>query len=343
MKEKNRKQMAGLSYMRAIACMGIVGIHTIFSALLLFPESLTVNEICGYRAMVHNLMWTVPCFLMVTGALLLDKKKKISYEKLFKKYILRILAAMFFWGIWYSLVDMFLDRSYNIRSFASGMYKVFAGNSWSHMWYLYCLIGLYLFLPFYKMIINSCRKRDLSYLLGVSLVFLSLLPLLKELGIPCGFYIHTASIYPFWLFLGYFITRMSRFSGRFFYGLLIFLTIFLLTILTFLRWKYGILVPESIFGYSSILVILQAASVFQIVRNLKLDGIVGRILREIDRKSFCIYFIHMIFIRILFRAAAINPFQIGRGAIWLIAFVIFCVSYLASALLKNMPVIGKFL
>ena len=71
------------------------------------------------------------------------------------------------------------------------------------MWYLYLITALYLLLPFYRKIAASLNSKDTYYLLGVYLVFLSLLPMLQTLTEKStAFYICVYSVYPLYLFLG---------------------------------------------------------------------------------------------------------------------------------------------
>ena len=150
-------------------------------------------------------MWAVPCFIMITGALLLNPEKKIGYSRLFSVYIMRLLKALVCFGVLYVVLEvLFNPEQRNLQHVLEGLYEIFNGKSWSHMWYLYCLIGLYILLPFYKKITVLSKRRELQYLLAVYILFLSLMPMLGMADIESGFYIHVSSIYPFYLFLGYY-------------------------------------------------------------------------------------------------------------------------------------------
>lgn len=59
-----------LSVLRVIACIAIVVLHTTFAANEYFIDTLSKTEDVVSRAFEHNMIWGVPVFLMVTGALL---------------------------------------------------------------------------------------------------------------------------------------------------------------------------------------------------------------------------------------------------------------------------------
>ena len=106
------KRIKDLSIIRAIAAIAVVIIHTMYTAIVLFGDE-TTNKfgIYIYRS-VMNLMWfAVPCFLMLTGLLLLLPKKQIDIRTLYKKYVLKILIVLGIFGLIFSWMEIvFLKR-----------------------------------------------------------------------------------------------------------------------------------------------------------------------------------------------------------------------------------------
>lgn len=215
------------------------------------------------------------------------------------------------------------------------------------MWYLYCLIGLYLLLPAYKKIVKTSSLPELQYLLGIGVTFLSIIPALKIWNIACGFYIPVASIYPFYLLGGYYLwkRRKADRSCRLDAVLLIGSTV-LLILLSLGRWKYGMEMLEPLFGYSSIFVIVQAVGVYGLFihRNQMKCQWLRRLLVKIDENSFGIYLIHMILVRILFKQIKLNPFAYGGWPCILAVVVLTAVvSWGIVWGLKKIPVFRKIL
>ena len=60
------------SYLRAIACMGIVLLHTADASVMLYGDAISNVQKTVSMGMVYCMMWAVPTFVMVTGALLLN-------------------------------------------------------------------------------------------------------------------------------------------------------------------------------------------------------------------------------------------------------------------------------
>lgn len=343
-----RERTRGYDYLRAVACVGIIFLHTFFSTTLMYADSLSAAQSLGYDIFMNNLMWAVPCFIMVTGALLLPPEKEIGYKQLFGKYIARILKAIVLFCIVYALAEMAFDPSRRTVSyFLAGIYKIFTGKSWSHMWYLYCLIGLYLLLPVYKAFTARAEEKDIRYLLIVLAVFLSILPLLAAFGISCGFYIHVSTIYPFWFFLGYYISRWGKaISGRV-YAILLCVSTLLLAAATVARVRLDVPGLDELFEYSSILVIAQAAGIAGLFFRCGGDGssFAGRLLGSLDRNSFGIYLIHMMFVRLIYKHLHFDPFAGGGGTLGVVGVVLaaLVLSYICTWALKKIPFFKKIL
>lgn len=334
-----------LSILRSLACFAIVLLHTIFVANKMFISEITYDENL-ISSIIENLtMWAVPTFVMVSGALILTPKKRMTYKKLYMNYVFRMFYIIVFFAMLYNILDtVFAGNPVNPRTFLDGFLNAFRSNSWAHMWYLYMLIGLYIMLPFYRMIAKGSKTFDLKYLLGVYIVFLSLLPLVKMGDAHVEFYIHQLTIYPFYLFLGYAIYE-GKIKSNFRLGLS-FTALGTLAIIlaTFIRWQYGLEQIEQLWGYSSIFVIIQTAGIFMMATSArkKNPNFLGKFLVSFDKASFGVYLIHIIFVRYLFKYAQFNPYASGGiFAVIGIAAAVAIVSYLISAVIQRIPVLRK--
>ena len=90
----NTFRVYSFSYLRAAACFAIVLLHTMFCAVSLFPEEASAAQALLSNIVVNNMMWAVPCFLMVSGALLLNPEHPVTVKKCLTKYIPRMLIAL---------------------------------------------------------------------------------------------------------------------------------------------------------------------------------------------------------------------------------------------------------
>ena len=285
--------------MRIIACVAIVGLHTLYASNVYFKGTITSTEITVTSTVEHMLMWAVPVFLMVTGALQLNPRKSLSVSKLIG-YIKRVALAL----VVFTLIFHLLDYAYGDKPtmIVGWLQELFMGRSWAHMWYLYILIGIYLMLPFYKIITEHASDRLLNYLVILMVVFVSLLPIFPAFGIECGFYIPTTVIYPIYLFLGY-ILHKNRLSIEVGIGLFIASSALIISISLFTSQETS----ELFSGYDSIIVIAQSIGAFTIMQYMERP--VGKLLSSIDECTFGIYLIHMIGVKAVMRWAGFDPFS----------------------------------
>ena len=120
----------------------------------------------------------VPLFVMLTGVLSLPLKG--SMESFYKKRIPRVFFPFLIWSVLYYMTPWFtgllgLDSSVVIKLFswaendsqalADGLDKViripYTFNFIAcHMWYIYMLIGLYLYLPIFSAWVERATKRQ---------------------------------------------------------------------------------------------------------------------------------------------------------------------------------------
>lgn len=350
------KKILYLSYLRAAACISIIVLHTVDVAVILYQEQISNGERLASLSVVHCMMWAVPCFVMVTGALLLDKDRTISIRDIFLKYILRIIIALVAFSLIFALFDTLMDKSGTGFGFlAKGLSNVLTGNGWAHVWYLYLLIGLYLLMIFYRAAANHVSNAEYRYLLAVYVVFLSILPLLSMWNAKAGFYIHVSTIYPFYLFAGYAIATQILKIKRWLSILLSLVGIAGVIAATILNEYCANISYGNLLGYSSIFVLLMSVGIFSLARGdknrmvpdreQKKPHIIGKVFLEIDRCSFGIYLIHMIFVRLTLRYWAINPYSSNLTILIFIGLIlgILVVSYGITALLKFIPGVRKIL
>jgi len=101
----------------------------------------------------------VPIFLMISGALLLNR----DYPDLghfLKKRFARIIYPFIFW------IVLILGQLYLYHYYPSYLWKVFIGEP-SITWYFWTLIGIYLFIPVINAFIKEYGEKGIKYFLAI--------------------------------------------------------------------------------------------------------------------------------------------------------------------------------
>ncbi len=335
------------SYLRAIASIAIVCLHTCYVSARIYEGQVSASQFIASRSAVNLLMWAVPCFVMVSGALLLDPKREITYKKLFGSYIFRMAGALIICCPVFQIIDLLMEGTpITASGILTGFQELFTASSWSHLWYLYLMIGLYLLMPFYKKAAAASSEKDLLYLLTVYGIFLSLIPLFTSVtGVTLGFYVHVSTIYPFYLFAGYYIYHYGREKLTLSWSLVLLVAATAaILILSILKYSNGLFETEDLWGYSSPIVIVQAIGMYGLFLNVSkhVKPGFGKVLEELDKNSFGIYLTHMIFVRTAIRAMQINPYG-GMAVLKFIAMIacITVISYVLTKILRMIPVLKR--
>ena len=195
-----------LDVIRCVAMIMVIGVHCI-DPFYISPTMRAIPEYSHWAAIYGSLLRpSVPLFVMMTGLLLLPVKKQ-PLGKFYKKRIYRVLFPFLIWSVLYSMFpwvtgvlglpkeiigDFFCyTQGQESQSLIDSLKDVAMipfnfSHKENHMWYIYLLIGLYLYMPFFSAWIeNADRKTKRAFLL---IWIISLfIPYLKEYVANCLF------------------------------------------------------------------------------------------------------------------------------------------------------------
>ncbi len=140
----------GLDLLRILAAFGVVFAHVSSTVTFRLPD-------IGYKDWIITMslgwlrVWSVPCFIMLSGNLLLSSQKKESIWDFYKQRYKRIFFAWVFWGIFYYLIaTQIVD--YNLENF---LYQQTHLGTYSHLYFLSVMLGLYTVTPLLKSWLNK--------------------------------------------------------------------------------------------------------------------------------------------------------------------------------------------
>ncbi len=357
----------GYSLLRVMACAAVVLLHTCHTCVAM--DLLTPAGTAAANAIKANMIWAVPCFVMVTGALLLDPGRELTLKRLFRRYVLRVAAVIVVFTVLFAVSDGVFRYVAETAGTASpsaaedGMkagagaavsalaligeslaqvpFKIWTDGSWSHMWYLYTLLGLYLLMPAFRKISAGSDRNEMRYLIGVGVIFLMVLPTVDTIaGTSTGFRICVTSVYPLFLFTGYACAAGYLRPGRAAAAAMAVLAAVLVTAMSLAQSRSGNQVLKSLLaGYTFPAVWLQGFGIFRLVTAARLrEGLLRRAVLTADRCSFGIYLIHLLPLRIILTAAGsgAKSLQLTVPMMLLLAAAVFLISYAAAALLKKL-------
>lgn len=140
-----------LDFTRVIACLMVVMLHVSGPGVSEFTQGWIYSEI--YQSLVRV---CVPLFLMLSGALLLSRGG--GAIDFYKKRFVRVFPPLIFWSIFYICWKSILNG--DITGLMGAFASALAGPAYYHLWYLYALIGIYLFIPFMSQIYRASTEVE---------------------------------------------------------------------------------------------------------------------------------------------------------------------------------------
>lgn len=192
--EKDNKRIIWLDFVKFIAISMMIAVHC--------TDNVTPTE----RSEAWYNLWgsfygsfmspAIPLFVMVTGALLLPVKENIS--TFYTKRLTRLVIPFIVWSVLYNLfpwitgllglsptiINDFFAWAEPDQSFSGALHNIlmipFSFSMLAvQMWYVYLLIGLYLYMPFFSAWVKQASVKEQKIFL--TLWFISLfIPYLRE-------------------------------------------------------------------------------------------------------------------------------------------------------------------
>lgn len=271
----------------------------------------------------------VPLFVMITGALLLPVKGEASV--FYKKRIPRVFWPFLIWSVIYNLFpwitgllglspDVILDVfPYSGEEATRQSLGVSLGYiaeiplNFSlldvHMWYIYLLIGLYLYLPIFSAWVEKASdKAKLWFLVAWGIT--TLLPYYNEYVSPylwgtCSWN-SFGMLYYFagfngYLMLGHYLRKLDWPTGKILaMGIPMFVIGYAVTFIGFRHVtalpEYSDELLELFFTYNSLNVVMMTAPVFMLVKKVNIQSVtLQKALANLTLCGFGIYMVHYFF------------------------------------------------
>ncbi|WP_192820814.1 acyltransferase [Rufibacter sp. LB8] len=230
----------------------------------------------------------LPLFLFLTGALLLPKANDLTFVlKRFK----RILIPALIWNLVYA----FLSKDPEISGRVNDFSVLFSNNSY-HLWFVYVMLLVYLFMPFLFMLAQSSYTKwvviyTLFYLI-LLVVYVYYRPIFKSYtGLYYG--IH-AFVYGYYILIGFKLLKWA-YNKSIVLGLSLFFGGFLLSLIgSYLVLDEQHAMHRLLHNSFNLHIFLKAIGAFILIKNITklLPLNLNRIFDRLGNYCFGVYLIH---------------------------------------------------
>lgn len=359
-----RKQF--LDVLRVLATCAVVLMHVLTGATDVTDASIVPE----YRSLLLSVMdlvtWCVPIFLLISGYLFLNPERTLTYPVMIKKYCRRIALAILLFGVPYAASELVVtERTFRIRMIPEALKMTLMGHTWSHMWYLYLILFLYLITPLLKKVLRVLPVWGVAAVMAVIFLGSSVAPFLnKVLDVNSIPVLPDGGVYFLYYLCGYFfaVREVCVDKGR---------NVWLTAAVAVLA--LGMVLSRTLAGFSIQMAynypftVLLAVLLFAAGWNGGGDG-AALAAREKDRihriswqeagaLSFAVYLVHPVYVNLLYKFVKITPFTVleqcgvqsvaAGQAVLILLLAAFCLVVLALAtatawVLRKIPVLRKF-
>lgn len=163
-----RPSYAYLSWLRVIAIVAVVSIHT--TGLTMTDESLRGSAVWWTAAIVNvGSTWAVPVFVMISGALLLRPKSGEDAYGFYRRRLARIAVPLVFWHAFYIAFKMW------VKDYRPSAEKVVGdlllARTYTALYFFWLILGLYLLAPVLRVFLAKASARDRWLITGLALAF----------------------------------------------------------------------------------------------------------------------------------------------------------------------------
>lgn len=371
-----RKQF--LDVLRVLATCAVVLMHVLTGATDVTDASIVPE----YRSLLLSVMdlvtWCVPIFLLISGYLFLNPERTLTYPVMIKKYCRRIALAILLFGVPYAASELVVaERTFRIRMIPEALKMTLMGHTWSHMWYLYLILFLYLITPLLKKVLRVLPVWGVVAMMAVIFLGSSVAPFLnKVLDVNSIPVLPDGGVYFLYYLCGYFFAvrevcvdkaESSGISGK---GMETGDTtepvrgkrignVWLMAAAVLMM---GMILSRTLAGFSIqmaynypftvlLAVLLFAAGWNGSIQKHRIPW------QEAGALSFAVYLVHPVYVNLLYKFVKITPFtvleqcgvqSVAAGHVALILLLtVFCLVVLALAtatawVLRKIPVLRKF-
>lgn len=284
------KRIINLDLLRVIAIIGVISIHS--CAILLKPWGIYDIQSWVYAPNIVDAFsrFSVPLFVMVSGALILKPHQHFSFL-LISKRVIRVLIPLLIWEV---ITKWYFDKTW------IGWKDVFVEPPKYHFWFIYMIIGVYLLIPIYQAIFDYLQNKPVLqiYSLILWVIFASIPtvynpPMLGLIG-QNGFLQYG----------GYFLLGALLFQYQWKPNLIACLLLFsvcsaiIALQVGYLSLQANVLVSTP-YSYFNPLVLLSAIGLFIGMMHITINQKWFKLLTLLSSLSFLIYFVHVIFIELI--------------------------------------------
>lgn len=319
------KRVFQYDLMRVICMLMVLGVH-VLSKVSYFVEP--YNTSWYIKTILTNIfMICNPLFFMLSGKF--NLKKEICNKQEYKNYYVKKIITILFPALIISAFVYFI--SFANYSFIDFFQKIVSGEIQGTYWFIYTLIAILVFSPFYSKFLLRLSLFEKKLFLIISFLTNAFVTILLSLNIPNALSLSAFGIvsWHFYYFSGYFIDDV--FEKEKHQKIVIFLG-FVAFIIQFCIQRFANGGNYRLYNPGPILTIEAYSLYFILLKVLKIKHqIICRAISFVAKYSFLFYLLHMTIVK---KISELFIFNISSLQNMLYAIIIYIFSFFITILLS---------
>lgn len=339
-----------LDILRIIAAYSVVILHTSATYMAgiaidtsIYRQALFINSVSRYG---------VPFFVMISGIVFLNRSYEMSYKRVWIHNILRLLLIYLIWSGLYVAVDML--KTHTVMSIPEMFRKIM--ESKYHLWFLPMIMGIYVILPLLKAWVDKANKKEIELFL-VAFIVLDLF--INTIDLINNGWSYTISVFaqkvsfPLGEYVGYFVLGYYLWN----YGIKrkLRISLYIMTpicaVVNFLLANKQSLETDTVTiatsDCDSLLAFVEITTLFillcDLFKKFAISERTGKLVTGISKSTLGEYLVHLMILERFLPCVKNYSVLPVWMMIVLAAFVIFIISLLIAAVLRRIPIIGRYI
>lgn len=346
------KRTFSLDILRILSAFFVVMIHV-------STEYIGMYEVTSSEFVVANLWdcisrFSVPMFVMISGALFLTREGAIDTKRIWLHNILRIIILFFVWGFAYYAFQSICIWKYDFLH--QGFVRTLNGIAFGsfHLWFLGMIAGIYVIAPLVKEWLDKAEKKSIEYFLLIFFLFCILTNTLRTFlqSSMVNQYLDTFNLFCVAGYLGYFVLGyyLKTYSIPKKVGIVLasLIPVDICINLCVSMWisrkegAYDCGIYDS-FGLFTFLICVALFWLFsQIPEDKESLKKAGKFVANLSKDMLGVYVVHMMILDYLSSKGVLEVLASPAWA-FVVCAVVFLISTLISALLRRIPFVGRYL
>lgn len=335
-------------YIRLIACIFVIGIH-VSDGLMATKTGGGYTVGCIYQTLFRI---GLPIFFMLSGALMLNSKKEETLSQFYISRFYKVVLPFILYSLFYasivnteggSISEKLLSIHFligQIKYIPKYIVNILGNVQYFHLWFMYSIIGLYLLIPFLKVMVQNMNEKMLINLITVIFILRIIINYFPVIGFKIHISDFTFSGWVFYLFAGYIIIQPFMKNRLNFVACIGIIGIILSFIIK--RWFPDFATISKNFYDLAPLMILEVCGMFSIFiineKKITSNNTLNKIVGKLSSYTFSIYMAHgFIYNRVIKKGLTVHTYNDIFGTIISIV-VIFIISLIFSIVFDNIIV-----